>query len=315
MPPHELAPALVEHSAPLPSNDAFKTSYIYSEWIHHNDTDYFLYSMVLSALFLARHYHTTDKYQAQKRVSRTGKVWAGVVGAMLGLYVVFLFFKSSMCPVEPMRHHDTESLAVMTIEFFDDHDFDYWLDYGTLLTAIRSGAMMAWDPDADFGIQKPKDVEAFIADLTSYYHNTKKEPLVKVLYNKNRDIVQMALRHAHTDIWFNSLDSREGKLALTQNDYTNRVKTRFMSVMLPTKTIPSFLGKEHVRVPADSHQVLKDEFSASYMTPRITTIECFECVVQWRAPMEWYLSMFTCMVLTGLVGAMGYGHATRVARR
>ena len=38
------------------------------------------------------------------------------------------------------------------IEVFDRHNLTYWLDYGTLLGAIRSGNIIAWDGEFDISI-------------------------------------------------------------------------------------------------------------------------------------------------------------------
>lgn len=47
-------------------------------------------------------------------------------------------------------------------KLFTEHDIIYWIDYGTLLGAVRDGAMIPWDTDIDIGILAP-DIEKIFA--------------------------------------------------------------------------------------------------------------------------------------------------------
>lgn len=42
-------------------------------------------------------------------------------------------------------------LALFTHELFSRHGIFHWLDYGSLLGAVRGGELIPWDSDADFG--------------------------------------------------------------------------------------------------------------------------------------------------------------------
>ena len=39
-------------------------------------------------------------------------------------------------------------------EVLDNYDVEYWLDYGTLLGAVRDGKIIPWDNDIDLGMWK-----------------------------------------------------------------------------------------------------------------------------------------------------------------
>jgi len=39
-------------------------------------------------------------------------------------------------------------------EIFDKHDIHCWLDWGTLLGAIRNGKIIEWDHEVDLGVMK-----------------------------------------------------------------------------------------------------------------------------------------------------------------
>jgi len=56
-------------------------------------------------------------------------------------------------------------LSLELLKLFDNictkHDLDYWLDYGTLLGAVRHGGFVPWDDDIDIGMPR-SDYESFV---------------------------------------------------------------------------------------------------------------------------------------------------------
>jgi len=58
-----------------------------------------------------------------------------------------------------------EDIAVKNLmdvkEVFERFDIRYWLDWGTLLGAVREGKIIAWDCDIDLGMMKD-DLEKII---------------------------------------------------------------------------------------------------------------------------------------------------------
>lgn len=53
-------------------------------------------------------------------------------------------------------------LAEFVHELLDRHGIVHWVDYGTLLGAVREGEFIAWDTDVDFGVFE-KDLGAILA--------------------------------------------------------------------------------------------------------------------------------------------------------
>lgn len=63
------------------------------------------------------------------------------------------------------RQEQLKCVLVRLLKIFDyickKHDIDYWLDYGTLLGAIRQKGFIPWDNDIDIGILRA-DYELFL---------------------------------------------------------------------------------------------------------------------------------------------------------
>ncbi|WP_299524027.1 phosphorylcholine transferase LicD [uncultured Methanobrevibacter sp.] len=63
---------------------------------------------------------------------------------------------------------NVQLLYVELLRFLDNvckkHDIDYWIDYGTLLGAVRHGGFIPWDDDIDLSIMR-KDYEKLIKVL------------------------------------------------------------------------------------------------------------------------------------------------------
>lgn len=289
----------------------WKSSYLYTNIIHHGSTDPLLYITILLALMCGASFYKNMTRPTQRRLRVTGML-ATLLGALSALYAVFVVFRQHMCPVEESRITDTVTLALMAHNFLSNcsaaSGMYYWMDYGTLLTAVRSGKMMPWDPDADFGTLIPQDVDSFVAQLKAYSPEN-----VRVTYDADRLILQMRLRNAHCDIWFFQHDSVDNLPAMSHFDYTNKNPTRFIKEVLPTKTI-RFLGQD-VPIPADAHKVLRDEFGPTYLTPVVTTMECFECVLQGRAPRTWYNAMLMSFLLGSMLGYAAFVSAFRISMR
>lgn len=70
-------------------------------------------------------------------------------------------------PLPPCcRSKITELLAFVT-DILDSNGVEYWLDYGTLLGAVRSGHAIPWDDDADISIYE-RDIEKVISLISAH---------------------------------------------------------------------------------------------------------------------------------------------------
>lgn len=79
-------------------------------------------------------------------------------------------------------------LSLEFLKFFDNlckkHELEYWLDYGTLLGAVRHGGFIPWDDDLDVAMMRkdyikfieilPDELESFGLNDIEYYFKTAK---------------------------------------------------------------------------------------------------------------------------------------------
>ena len=81
-------------------------------------------------------------------------------------------------------------LALELVRIFDmickKHDIKYWLDYGTLLGAVRHGGFIPWDDDMDIGMMR-KDFIKFLSIFDEELSNYSLSDKIKINYYKNND--------------------------------------------------------------------------------------------------------------------------------
>lgn len=83
---------------------------------------------------------------------------------------------------KPLWYHDPIiGMLPYVAKLLEEHNIKYWLDWGTLLGAVRNGRMIPWDYDIDLGMFHD-DAQRLIAlspdiakdgfDLTAFWCNT-----------------------------------------------------------------------------------------------------------------------------------------------
>jgi hypothetical protein len=228
-------------------------------------------------------------------------VWISFV-----LTVAFEFYFGQMCPVQIDRHIEQERALVLTMSVLKGWGLNYWLDFGTLLAAMRgSPSILRWDADSDVSLVHPGDekLNAIIAaapqglDVRSY---------------PERDSVRIyASQYAWTDIWL----WREGKDDLGRatlstppihpcKQHTRNMEDIFplQSLSWPTRTtadgngnagadmFPSPISPQDISpspqtyIPRDADRILRDEYGDGYMEPRVARYECFSHLYARRVP-------------------------------
>lgn len=81
-------------------------------------------------------------------MSRTALIVRLLLVLVVFLVLCILWFRSTACNAE----NHLRTLLVVTAEVFRRHEIVYWLDYGTMLGAIREKGIIGWEYDNDIGI-------------------------------------------------------------------------------------------------------------------------------------------------------------------
>ncbi len=81
-----------------------------------------------------------------------------------------------------------KELLFFTEELLTKHGIFHWLDFGSLLGAIRNQEMILWDTDVDFGFLKA-DIEQVLAlkqeiEMECYYFDTNDKNVLRICYSQ-----------------------------------------------------------------------------------------------------------------------------------
>jgi len=93
-----------------------------------------------------------------------------------------------------------------TIQYLEENDMIYWIDFGTLLGSLRWGEMNAWDHDVDIGVLVPQssnsynikaqieNISKILSEKFEYVVRNVKKDIYHVNYSKsNRNHVDLFL--------------------------------------------------------------------------------------------------------------------------
>ena len=98
--------------------------------------------------------------------------------------------------------HKLQSGDYLLLKLFDaiakKEGWTYWLDYGTLLGAVRHKGFIPWDDDMDISMPR-KDYEKMIVKLPEYFN--KMDLKMNFSINSGTNAVGIGVDHAHTGIF------------------------------------------------------------------------------------------------------------------
>ena len=94
--------------------------------------------------------------------------------------------------------NDVQQFCIELLDFVDNvckkHNIDYWIDYGSLLGAVRHEGFIPWDDDMDIGMVR-KDFEKFIDVIDEEIKNNNLEGILNI-----RKVGKNAKGYIHTFI-------------------------------------------------------------------------------------------------------------------
>ena len=141
------------------------------------------------------------------------------------------------------------------------HGIFHFLDYGSLLGAVRSQTLIDWDEDADFSClssdaAKVKRLEAEVASA-GFWMDTREFPHVLRICRSRANL-------AHADLWFQRLEKGFAYSWSLLHEERFRFPVRYLE-RLGTVTLE---GRSHP-APEPVHRFLADHrYGADFMTPR-----------------------------------------------
>ena len=219
----------------------------------------------------------------------------------LSLIVVFeSYFTVYECSVSTRYYEEVLDVAVRTMKGLQAASVPFWLDYATLLAALRYQTVNPWDHDADLSIlhpdytrQRPRPYD--VVTLPPSIHSADDllpPPSVAALmtsltsaglytsWDATRHLLQTRLSptaRPHIDIWLWSPALHpDGVVRLWTADLTVRYNPREWSDVLPLRN-GTWLGMG-VGMPQDAHKVSSAEFGVyggSYLISAVFRGDCW----------------------------------------
>jgi hypothetical protein len=162
-------------------------------------------------------------------------------------------------------------LLLFTEDLLARHGITHWLDFGTLLGAVRERRLIPWDADVDFGVLD-SDLDAILAlaaEVEAAGHRLVQDgSLVRINYS--------AANESHVDLW--PWSQKDGSLVSAYSDYDwpgMAGQTTFPRAYLDEPGSVSLYGKRFP-TPAPADRFLREHrYGPGYMTPSRSLGYCF----------------------------------------
>lgn len=221
--------------------------------------------------------------------------------AFIGAPIFEAYFTVYECSVSPRYYAEVLQTTRQTIGALSAGGVDYWLDYATLLAALRYQSINPWDHDADISVMHPdfsRDApqpwQIASRPPTAAESNTTASPQLQRLldlleqhslhptYDAKRHLLQTRLSPRappHCDIWLwqPSIHPVTGDAYLWTADHSVHYNPRRWYDVMPLRNV-SWLAMQHVTVPQDVHGISSKEFSVYGGSYLISTVFRGDCL-------------------------------------
>jgi len=191
---------------------------------------------------------------------------------VLALVNFEVYYQAFQCKVSNKYMEANIRIGVAVNDaLFSHKEIPYWLDYATLLMAIRNQTSLnAWEHDYDFSILEndvPAAVKVFReAGLDPREQEVKSRGLLKI-FPTPKD----KAGGPHTDIWLWNEHMIDGEPHLLLKDVTKSSK-RKKKHTFPLRDIVWM--KMNVSIPQDSDAILALNFGKNYLAPVTFRVDC-----------------------------------------
>ena len=271
-----------------------------------NHNPFIVPSLLLGFLLFLRSLLVLRPGRARLLLLKLGRPFHNVlILSFLTSLVLILVFESYFtvyeCSVSSRYYDEVLQTTRQTITALAAGGVPYWLDYATLLAALRYQSINPWDHDADISILHPDYTRSTpqmwqvasrppTDDEADQPISPKLHALLDLLdghnlhptYDPSRHLVQTRLSKGappHCDIWLwqTSVHPTTHDTYLWTADHTVHHNPRRWEEVMPVRNL-SWLGVQAVSVPADVHGVSSKEFSVyggSYLISTVFRGDCF----------------------------------------
>ena len=268
-----------------------------------NHNPFILPTLILGFLLLLRSFVPTHPPAVLRKFGRPlhSILILCFLTSLVSIAVFESYFTVYECSVSTRYKAEVLQTTRQTIAALSSGGVPYWLDYATLLAALRYQSINPWDHDADISILHPD----YTRDTPQPWDIANRSPtkqeadsplspkLVSLLdllsqhnlhptYDPARHLLQTRLAadaSPHCDIWLwqSSLHPTTHDSYLWTADHTVHYNPRHYTDVMPLGNV-SWIGVAAVSVPADVHGISSAEFSVyggSYLISTVFRGDCF----------------------------------------
>ena len=304
------SPHLTPHTPPTPPDP---TPLLMAFTALHNQNPFILPTLLLGLLLLTRalSLHRPGRLRVLFLKAGPALHHALILAFLTSLSLIVIFesyFTVYECAVSTRYYTEVLDVARQTMAALTASATPFWLDYATLLAALRYQAINPWDHDADLSILHPDYsrthprpyAQVTVPPRTSSPLDLIPPPSVAALidqlasrglhptWDASRHLIQTRLDPTagpHIDLWLwaPAIDPDDGVMRLWTADLTVRYNAREWAEVWPLRNV-TWLGMQ-AQIPHDSHRISSKEFGVyggSYLIASVFRGDCWHNFFNFR---------------------------------